>query len=104
MVSEMHAIDRRSFLKYSLATGATALTPAARVLGANDDLRVAVVGFRGHGQTHLRNYLKMPGVGERFSLDNAGQTPDTQIVFCDFPSARHDRTPNPLKRCGDAKL
>jgi predicted dehydrogenase len=32
------------------------------VLGANDDLRVAVIGFRIHGQTHLRNYLKMPGV------------------------------------------
>lgn len=58
-----HAIHRRSFLKLSVTTGAAAaLSPAHKVLGANDDLRVAVVGFRGHGQTHVRNYLKMPGV------------------------------------------
>ena len=59
----MHANHRRSFLKQSLATGAVAaLSPTLNVLGANDDLRVAVVGFRGHGQTHIRNYLEMPGV------------------------------------------
>jgi len=59
----MCAAGRRAFLKSSLALGAgAALAPGLRVLGANDDLRVAVIGFRIHGQTHLRNYLKMPGV------------------------------------------
>jgi predicted dehydrogenase len=59
----MSRIDRRSFLKHSLAVGAaTALSPKLKALGANDDVRVAVVGFRIHGQTHLRNYLKMRGV------------------------------------------
>jgi len=59
----MRFLSRRSLLQRSLAvTTAWAAAPTLRVLGANDDLRVAVVGFRGHGQTHLRNYLKMPGV------------------------------------------
>ncbi len=59
----MPRMRRRSFLKQSLAIGAAAvLAPTADVLGANDDLRVAVIGFRGHGRTHIRNYLNMPGV------------------------------------------
>ena len=53
-------ITRRRFLKNSmLATTAAAGTtlsvaPHARALGANDDIRVAVVGFRGQGGLHLR--------------------------------------------------
>lgn len=59
----MSTLHRRSFLKRSLTVGAVAaVLPTCNVLGANEDIRVAVVGFRGHGQTHLRNYLKMPGV------------------------------------------
>ena len=58
----MHSTDRRSFLKHSLTTGAAALAPTLNALGANGDIRVAVAGVRGHGRTHIRNYMKMPGV------------------------------------------
>lgn len=58
------SLSRRSFLKTStLAIGAAAgLAPQARVLGANDDLRLAVVGFRGQGGLHLRLLRELPGV------------------------------------------
>jgi predicted dehydrogenase len=48
-----------------MAVGA-ALTAASysRVLGANDDIRVAVVGFRGRGRGHIGNFNK-PGKGSR---------------------------------------
>ncbi|MBI2480349.1 MAG: Gfo/Idh/MocA family oxidoreductase, partial [Planctomycetia bacterium] len=36
--------------------------PHARVLGANDDIRVAVVGFRGQGGLHLRMLRELAGV------------------------------------------
>jgi uncharacterized protein (DUF2141 family) len=51
----MKRMNRRSFLRRtSLATGAVALLPPhARALGANDDLRVVVVGFNSQGQVHL---------------------------------------------------
>ena len=60
----MKRITRRDLMKRSIAAGAAlALAgPFSRVRGANDDIRVAVVGFRGHGKTHINAYLKMPGV------------------------------------------
>jgi len=60
----MRRITRRTFAKKSaLAVGAaTALAPHARALGANDDLRVATVGFRGQGGLHIRLLRELPGV------------------------------------------
>ena len=61
-------ITRRRFLKNSMlattvATGTTlSVAPYARALGANDDIRVAVVGFRGQGGLHLRMLRELSGV------------------------------------------
>jgi predicted dehydrogenase len=56
-------MQRRDFLRGSAGAGvAGALAPHARVLGANDDIRVAVVGFRSMGRSHIRNYSAMQGV------------------------------------------
>lgn len=60
----MKRITRRAFLQQtSLAAGAiVTLAPHSRVLGANDDLRVAVVGFNSQGKTHLRALRELAGV------------------------------------------
>ena len=61
----MRATTRRTFLKAGCAAaGAAPLTAAsrARVPGANDDIRVAVIGFNGQGQVHLRSLRGLPGV------------------------------------------
>jgi predicted dehydrogenase len=60
----MKSLSRRSFLRTSsLGLGAAVgLSPWARVLGANDDLRLAVVGFRGQGGLHLRLLRELSGV------------------------------------------
>ena len=56
-------MQRRDFLRKSAGAGMlAAVRPYARVLGANDDIRVAVVGFRSHGRSHIRNYSRMQGV------------------------------------------
>ncbi len=56
---------RRSFLKSSaIAAGGLAL-PArswARVVGANEDLRVAVIGFNGRGKDHIEGFRRLKGV------------------------------------------
>ena len=61
----MNDTNRRSFLKTSmLAAGAMAL-PArswARVIGTNDTVRLAVVGFNGQGKSHIEGFRKVPGV------------------------------------------
>src|SRR5207302_7061071 len=53
---------RRTFLKTSLFAGAALAAPWSRVLGANEDIRIAVVGFHGRGGDHIGNYLKIKGV------------------------------------------
>ena len=75
----MKEMDRRSFIKTSAifasslgvaglsgcqsAKSASRPLPAnARVRGANEDIRVAVVGFNSRGQEHLSGFSKVPGV------------------------------------------
>ncbi|QDU64815.1 Inositol 2-dehydrogenase [Planctomycetes bacterium Pan216] len=53
-------LTRRNFL--ASAASAAVLAPTARVLGANDDIRVGVVGLRGRGAAHVRAFGKMDGV------------------------------------------
>ena len=61
----MKSINRRSFLK-STALGAAAFSLPARswaqVNGSNSDVRIAVVGFGGRGQSHISAFSKMAGV------------------------------------------
>jgi len=40
----------------------TLAAPYSRVLGANNDIRLAVVGTGGQGSGHIRNFGKVPGV------------------------------------------
>lgn len=59
----MSMVNRRSFLKSSLAAaGFATLPPCSRVRGANGDIRVAVVGFNGMGKSHINAYRRIPGV------------------------------------------
>ncbi len=60
----MNRMTRRGFIrKASLGAGAAmALSPHARVLGANDDIRVATVGFRSQGRNHINWLRGLPGV------------------------------------------
>jgi predicted dehydrogenase len=55
------ALNRRSFIK-STAVGATALAmPAssyAKIIGANEGIRIGVIGLRGRGQNHMSGLKK----------------------------------------------
>ncbi len=52
--------DRRDFLKAGVA--AAAILQPSRVLGANDRVRVAVIGLRGRGLDHLKTYRQLANV------------------------------------------
>jgi predicted dehydrogenase len=65
----MGRMSRRDFLKISAAGAASAgvfsglsFATGSRVLGANDDVRVACVGIRGKGATHIKAFRQMSGV------------------------------------------
>ncbi len=62
----MEPLARRTFLKKTSAVVAGMslfpVRPWARVLGANDDVRLAVVGMRGKGRQHIDLFRGMNGV------------------------------------------
>jgi len=60
----MSRFTRRQFVQGSVAAGAAlgvGFTPWRRALGANEELRVAVVGFRGRGKSHIGGALGYKG-------------------------------------------
>lgn len=70
------ATSRRRFLQTSLA-GAISMPAWGAPLGANGDVRVAVIGFRGRGGGHIKELLKVPGV--------------RLVALCDVDSAVVDK-------------
>ena len=85
----MYSLSRRKFLKAGVA--ASACSPlliagtkaSGRVLGANDTVRVAVVGLHGRGQLHVGMVSSVPGM--------------TLAAVCDVDPAVLDRA---IKRAG----
>ena len=55
-------MNRRDFVKASVAAGLSLAVPHSRVRGANSDIRVAVVGIRSQGRNHINWFRKIPGV------------------------------------------
>ena len=54
----MNKLSRRDFIKNSMIAGATiaVAAPFSKVRGANNDIRVAVVGVGGQGGGHMRYF------------------------------------------------
>ena len=53
--------SRRHLLKRGVLAG-TALWSRRRILGANDDIRVAIIGLGGKGRSHVSQFSNLPGV------------------------------------------
>jgi len=80
-------MNRRHFLSASALAGTWCLlSPRARALGANDDLRVGVIGFNGRGQNHIDSLLKAKGA--------------RLVALCDADSAVLDKTAAELAKKG----
>jgi len=62
MTNEMTLPSRREFLRTTAAGAAALALPTARVLGANGDVRVAVIGVGGKGRQHAGVFARLPGV------------------------------------------
>ena len=85
---------RRTFIKHTLKAGLACTVPhrfmraasELRIRGANDDIRVAVIGFNGHGKSHINNYLKIRGT--------------RLVALCDADRAVLDRQVTALKKRG----
>jgi len=60
----MSKLNRRDFIRGSMAVGAglALTTPTSRVLGANNEIRLATVGVGGQGSNHTKIFSSIPGV------------------------------------------
>jgi predicted dehydrogenase len=68
----MNNMNRRTFIRNSALVAAsltalprlgwTAPKPTDRVRGANEDIRIAVAGFNGRGQSHIQGFRRIKGV------------------------------------------
>ena len=58
----MKGMTRRDFVKGSVVAGLSVAMPFSRARGANDDIRIAVVGIHNQGANHINWFQNIPGV------------------------------------------
>jgi predicted dehydrogenase len=58
----MNPVNRRSFLAGSMGAVATATALTGKSKGANDVIRIGVVGFNGQGTSHIKGFEELDGV------------------------------------------
>ena len=77
-MTNMQNINRRTFLRNSLAAGTAFIvcgTRSTKALGANDRLRIAVAGVHGQGGGHVNAWLGQKNVELAYLID-----PDEQVL------------------------
>ncbi|OHB67995.1 MAG: hypothetical protein A2Y77_16450 [Planctomycetes bacterium RBG_13_62_9] len=92
----MNRLNRRQFVWKSLAAGAALATPFSKVLGANNDIRLGVIGvgsrvkIGGMGRNEIAAHLKIPGI--RFvalcDCDKANLMPEVEKLRTHNPSIK----------------
>jgi predicted dehydrogenase len=96
----MKQLSRRTFLTQSVLTAASAgLLPAfvscgkrGRVIGPNEEIRVAVAGFNGRGGDHIKGILNLREKGEKVRL----------VALCDVDRNVLERAVKAMKDKGVA--
>ena len=92
----MSRLNRRQFLRGSLVAGAALAVPPSRVLGANNDVRLGVIGVGSHvkiggmGRNEIAAHLKLRGL--RFTAlcdcDKANLMPEVEKLRSHDPSIK----------------
>ena len=88
----MSNLTRRDFITSSMAAGAglAMAGPASRVLGANNDIRLAIVGVGGQGGGHMGYFSRIPGV--------------RLVAICDADQAHLDNRAADFEKKNSVKL
>jgi predicted dehydrogenase len=92
----MSKLTRRDFVKTSVAAMASitiaGTKSSGRVLGANETIRIAVVGLNGRGSAHVGAYAPMEGVQVTYLVD-----PDTRTYAARLRQIRNAAAPQTVQ-------
>ncbi len=84
MENGVESTDRRNFLKTSaLAAGVVSAASVKKVLGANDRIRIAVIGLNGRGWDHVHGYHSLSGVEVAYFCDADENVLNRRLAECD---------------------
>ncbi len=94
----MNKVTRRDFVATMAAAGAALSMPGSvrgqkphsRVIGANNEVRIGIVGFNSHGRSHIRGYQAIPKGVRIVALCD----PDTEVIgrgIKDYFNGRGDK-------------
>jgi predicted dehydrogenase len=91
MQNEIDQPERRSFLKTTVGAASLATVASTkRILGANERVRVAVIGVRGRGWNHVEGYKANPNVELAYFCDI-----DENVLRSRLADAEHMGIPKP---------
>lgn len=84
----MSKLSRRQFIASSAAFAGSSLLlcgskASARVIGANDRLRIAVAGLNGRGQAHIGGWLEQPNVELAYVIDPHAKVLERSLKMLD---------------------
>ena len=96
----MPRVNRRSFLKQTLATAATVTIAgtksSGKVLGANDTIRIAVAGLNGRGESHVDSIMKLKNVEVAYLVDPDKRTYQARLDQIDGKPKPTAKNPKPV--------
>ncbi len=99
------SVSRRKFLQTTTGLGlAAAAAPevvSSRVFGANDRVRVAVLGVNGRGRNHIRGFMGLDGVEVTTICDPDGQLLDQRSQEFEKKYGRKVQTEKDLRKVYD---
>jgi Oxidoreductase family, NAD-binding Rossmann fold/Oxidoreductase family, C-terminal alpha/beta domain len=98
-------LSRRQFMNRSLAAAGVGAgfaiggtKSSGRVIGANDTIRLAVAGLNSRGQSHVAEFVKMPGVEITYLVDPDTRTYQKRLDQIRKNGGREPKTVQDIRR------
>jgi len=91
-----NGMERRDFIKRSIATVGAAAAASADILGANDRIRVGVIGPGRQGRGVMKTFMKNPDA-QVVALRDVFQPQMDFAILCGTPKRKRSKATTPRR-------